>query len=357
MAPDSLAVELVAVGAAIAAAVCLAFLWNIARGWRGALVRGATIVTCLVSTAAVGLVWVNRQIDTYTSWSDLLGSSATAPATPSATPAPPATQGPTPGATHGATGGRIISFTVAGRASGLTMPVYAYLPAAYDLDRTTHFPVVEALHGYVGSPLFWQRKLNVVAVLDEEIAAGRMAPTVVIFPYQTPTPLLDTECTNLVNGPQAETFLTVDVPADVRTRLRIRADRNGWGLIGYSTGAYCATDLLLRHPAQYAAAASLSGYPAPGIAVGDGTEHTLYDDAWRLRHLPIPAGALYLACARSDAGALRGTLTLARLARSPLSVTTAYVNGGGHNGQTWIAMEAPAFDWLSTWLGRPTSTP
>ncbi|MFD0521128.1 alpha/beta hydrolase [Paractinoplanes durhamensis] len=246
---------------------------------------------------------------------------------------------------------------MAGRASGMTMPVYAYLPPGYDSRPDTRFPVVEALHGYPGSPLQWIRRFGVAAVLDQEISAGRMAPTVVLFPYQTPQPLVDTECANLVGGPQAETFLTVDVPAAARARLHLRPTGDGWGLIGFSAGGYCAADLALRHPGEYTAAASLSGYATPGIRIGNGTENTLYDDVWRLRHLPIPAVALYLSCARADPAAMRSTAQLAHAARPPLAVTTAFINGGGHNTQTWLAMEAPAFDWLSTMLGRPVGGP
>jgi enterochelin esterase-like enzyme len=293
------------------------------------------ILACLATTAATGLIWVNRQIDEYPTWASMLGSTAAAVTT--ATTAD----------------GQIRSFTVDGRASHLTMPVYAYLPPGYGTDTTTRYPVIEALHGYPGSPLQWIKKLDVSGVLDTEIGAGRMAPTIVLFPYQTPNPRLDTECTNLVGGPQAETFLTVDVPEFARAHLRVRTGLGTWGLTGYSAGAYCASDLLLRHPTEYAAAASLSGYADPGIPVGDGSEHTSYNEMWRLTHLPVPAVALYLACAKTDRGALRGTESLARLARAPMSVTTSYVNGGGHNQATWRAMEAPSFDWLSSWLGRP----
>jgi enterochelin esterase-like enzyme len=339
--PDSLAAELLALTATVAATVVLALCWGRTHGFRRVLVRSAAVLFCLTTTAATGLIWANRQVDTYTTWSSLFGS-------------PPVTA--VPGRTtpaDGAGSGRVIAFTVAGQASGMTMPVYAYLPPGYAGQRGTRFPVIEALHGYPGSPLQWFKRLDAATVLDQEIDAGRMAPTVVLFPWQTPDPKLDTECADLVGRAQAETFLTVDVPAAARARLHVRTDVAGWGLIGYSAGGYCAGDLALRHPGEYTAAASLSGYASPGIRIGDGTENTLYNDLWRLGHLPVPAVALYLACARTDTAAYQNTRALARAARSPLSVTTSYVNGGGHNNQTWRAMEAPAFDWLSTTLGRP----
>jgi enterochelin esterase-like enzyme len=177
----------------------------------------------------------------------------------------------------------------------------------------------------------------------------------VLFPYQTPKQLLDTECTNLTGGPQAETFLTRDVPSYAKAHLRVRTDRAGWALIGYSAGGFCATNLALRHPAEYAAAASLSGYSNPGIKVGDGSEKTTNNDAWRLTHLPQPATSLYLAWAADDPPTRRASLLIARLAHAPLAVTTAVVGHGGHSDAAWQAMEAPAFDWLSAHLARPST--
>jgi S-formylglutathione hydrolase FrmB len=343
MGPDSLPVEVVAAAAAVIAGVVLAVIWDVSHRWRAAL-RTTAAALCALTAAATALVWVNRQVETYTTWSDLFGASVSRGAVAASSVIP---------AADGRSSGRLVTFTVVGRASGLALPVIAYLPTAYDTSSTTRFPVIEALHGFPGSPLTWLHRLHAADYLDREIAAGRMAPTVVLFPYITPDPLLDTECTNLVHGPHMETFLTVDVPAAARARFRIRTDRDGWGLIGYSAGGFCATNLALRHPTQYAAAASLSGYAEPGIPIGDGSERTYNNAAWRLTHLPVPAIALYLACARTDAGAMRDTAKLARLAHTPMSTTTSYVGTGGHNDQTWQAMEAPAFDWLSGWIGRP----
>lgn len=331
MSPDSLGPELLALAAAVAAAVMVGPLWR-----RGVAVRAAALTTCLVTAAATALLWVNRQVDTYPTWASLLGSEPAA-AMPVA-------------ATGGAGRGTVTTMTVTGPASGLTLPMYVYLPPGYDQQSGLRYPVVEAFHGYPGSPAQWFNGLHAADVLDAEISAGRMAPTVVLFPYQTPDPTLDTECTNLPGGPQTETFLTVDVPAAAKARFRIRTDAAGWGLIGYSAGGYCAADLLLRHPTEYAAGAALSGYATPGIQVGHGAE---YDLLWRLAHLPVPAVSLYLGCARTDRHPMRDTAALAVAARAPLSVTTSYLGGGGHNMRTWQALEAPAFDWLSTSLGRP----
>jgi S-formylglutathione hydrolase FrmB len=358
MAPDSAGTELVTVIAAIAAAAALALFWNRAQGWRRIVLRAVSVLACMVTAVAFAGSWINRQVDFWPSWTSEHDTvPGAAPATKPGTAATgPIAAGPVTSPVRGS--GRVVTVTVTGVASKLTLPMWVYLPAGYDPAGSLRYPVVEALHGYPGVPAQWLHALTGPRILDQEIAAGRMAPTVVLFPQQSPRPLrLDTECTNLVGSAQSETFLTQDVPAYMRTHFKVRSDQSAWSLIGFSAGAYCATQLLLRHPNQYAAAASLSGYLDPGIHVGDGSEHTTYNILWRLQHLPIPAVALYLACARADATAFTATAAIAAAAHNPLSLTTAYINGGGHSSQSWQAMEAPAFDWLSSWLGQPTPEP
>ncbi|GIF23745.1 enterochelin esterase-like enzyme [Actinoplanes tereljensis] len=309
-----------ALATVVATAVLLAALWGRLRP----IGRSALILAAALSVVGTATVQVNELVQAYP------------------------TGGGTPAAAS--SGSLLLTVSVPGR---LTLPMYVYLPAAY---RTGHgrFPVIEALHGYPGSPQTWLRRLHVQSYLDTEIAAGRMAPTVVLFPWQTPKRLLDTECTNLRDGPQAETYLTVDVPAFARAHYRVRTDRAGWGLTGYSAGAFCATNLALRHPGEYAAAASLAGYASPGITIGDGSEKTLNNPGWRLRHLPQPPIALWLGWAGDDRHSARDSRHLAALAHAPLTVTTAVVAHGGHSDAVWTRMEPPSFDWLSAHLARPT---
>jgi enterochelin esterase-like enzyme len=373
LAPDSVGAELVAAGAAVVAAVLLGLLWDTAGGWRRVLVRTAVSILCVAAVSATAGAWVNRQTEAYSTWSALVGGTDEPDPSADESPDPPSEPEPVPepspsGAAepNGASqpsvplipgGSRVETLTVAGKASGLTLTAWVYLPGAYDRpdQQKTRFPVIEALHGFPGSPRTWLDRLEVQQRLDREITAGRMAPTVVVFPYQTPRALVDTECLDLTKGPKALTFLTIDVPAAVRSGFRVRADRNGWGLIGYSAGGYCATNLLLRHPGIYRAAVSLSGYADAGISVGDGSEKTFNNVLWRLKNVPMPPVDLYLACARDDAHSMRDAMKMAGLARAPLSVTTGTVPHGGHSAGAWKAMEAPAFDWLSARLARPES--
>jgi enterochelin esterase-like enzyme len=343
---DGTAIVVVALAVVAGTAAALALLWDRTGPWR----RAGVAVACVLAVAVTAALQLNRLIEAYPTWSALTGVRAAAGDTASGESAVPAVAPRDPAHTGGS---HVFSVRVPGRVSGVTLPMYVYLPPGYARDRHRRYPVIEAMHGYPGSPRTWIRRLDVQGWLDREISAGRMAPTVVLFPYQTPQQLLDTECTNLVHGPHAEAFLTADVPAYARDHFRVRADRAAWGTIGYSAGGFCATNLTLRHPAEYAAAASLSGYAGPGIKVGDGSENTTNNDLWRLTHLAQPPVALYLAWAADDGPTSRNSLAIARLCHAPITVTMAVLAHGGHSDAAWQAMEAPAFDWLSAHLARP----
>ncbi|WP_199512622.1 alpha/beta hydrolase [Nucisporomicrobium flavum] len=329
----------VACGAALTAAATLvaAFLWDRFRAVGRTLL--SVVVTLLLSATCA--LQLNRLTVAYPSWSALVAAPSQEPALSTGLPVRPG-------------GGRLLTVTVPGRASGLSLTMGVYLPAAYDSPEGAgrRFPVIEMFHGYPGSPSTWVRRLKVVQHLDEEILAGRMAPTVVLLPYQTPRRLLDTECTDLAGGPQTETFLTEDVATYAATHYRVRTDRAGWGLMGYSAGGFCAMNLALRHPHRYAAAASLSGDAGPGIKVGDGSENTTNNVAWRLQNLPQPRAAFYVAWAADDRESRDGSRAVVRLARPPLTVTAVELPGGGHSHSLWRRMESPALDWLSGHLAR-----
>jgi enterochelin esterase-like enzyme len=346
MSPDSLTTQIITVVVALAAAIATAVGWDRLVG-PAKVLRPIAVAACLTTAAVAGFVAVDRTFEFYGTWSETFGlASAGAHAT--------TTSQHTAGE-HG----QVVSFTVQGQASHIDLPVYAYLPPGYDTE-TRRLPVVEALDGFPGSPLVWLRSLLAPAMLDREIAAHRIPPMVVVFPTQTQTAHRDLECVDAVGGPQMDTFLTVDVPAAVQRQFKVRTDPAGWGLIGYSTGGFCAVNLAMRHPDRYAAAASLSGYFS---AITDRTTGDLYRGSPKTREensplrrvtsTPVAPLALYLATAQDDRPGYLQLRHFASAARPPIRLTTATLPIGGHSRKVWRQMEGPAFDWLASWLAGP----
>lgn len=334
---------------AVAAAVAAAIIW---LGQRR-IVSVVVLVCSVLCSLASALSEANTQVLMYPNWSSLAG----------------ADRGPQlsgqratsihlprhrPGHSH------ILRYWLHGRVSGVTNKVWVYLPADYDpRARSAHYPVIQVFAGFPGGPQTWLARLHLVHILDDEIHAHRMAPTVVVLADQDANPARDSECVDPARGPRYDTFLSTDVVHDVRARFQVQQSAAGWGTIGYSTGGFCAVNLTYRHPNTYAAAASLSGYfsPVTDMTTGDlyrGNNRLRHDNdvLWQLRDHPkqAPRIDIYAGASGDDRAAVRAVEDLVRSARAPTRVTPAVLPTGGHTFAVWQALEAPALDWLSLQL-------
>jgi len=143
--------------------------------------------------------------------------------------------------------------------------------------------------------------LTLVPVLDQAVESGHVSPLIAVMPTSSIAPPRDTECVNVAGGPQAETYLTADVPDAITRDFRAQPATTGWAVMGYSTGGYCAVNLALRHPGRYRAAVSLAGYNAPtddrttgDLFAGSAALRDQNTTIWRVRRLPPPVLGLLL---------------------------------------------------------------
>jgi S-formylglutathione hydrolase FrmB len=165
-----------------------------------------------------------------------------------------------------------------------------------------------------------------------------------------------------VHGEQDETYLAVDVPADIQHDFRTLERPRSWAAVGYSTGAFCAVNLALHHPGRYAAAASLSGY---FTALVNGDTGNLYqrDTAARRWNSPLWVVGhdrvdvpLYLVASDGDPQALGAMRSMRQVARHRLPVVSVTLPSGGHNFHVWYAASLAAFPWLGAHLLAPGTT-
>lgn len=357
-----LAVLLVATAAAITATM---LLWD--RWWRPARF-GLRLLSLLVLMGLGTLVagdQINRSYGLYGSFSELVGNPTVQLHVASTRPVTRLQAEVVAAARRTAARGRgvVLRWRFVGHQSGITRGGYVYLPAAY-FERThptERFPVVELFHGYPGSPHIWLDALHLARNLDTEIASGRIPALIAVAPANYSG--YDGECVNAVGGQRNETFLAVDVPANVLGQLRALDTPGGWAAMGYSTGGFCAVNLALHHPERYAAAVSLSGY---FTALTDRTTGDLYhrDRAARLKNSPQwlvrhhdPAPSLYLFASGDDRQAVAQVRAFAAALPPTDPPTVVVAAHGGHNFMVWNAASIAAFDWLASHLIGPSSPP
>jgi S-formylglutathione hydrolase FrmB len=132
--------------------------------------------------------------------------------------------------------------------------------------------------------------------------------------------------------------------------------------MGDSTGGYCALSLAMREPTAFTAAASLSGYykAAEDSTTGDlfGGSQNLRDQAdlmWRLKNLPgVPVSLLVTSSKTETDYKATQAFIKAVSAKPPLSISSLFLQSGGHNFNTWNQETPQALPWVVGKLTVPT---
>jgi enterochelin esterase-like enzyme len=261
--------------------------------------------------------------------------------------------------------GFALTTTLPGPKSRVSRQGMIYLPPQYFQRQfaASRFPVIELIHGAPGTPADYEGRLKISGMLRNLIAARRVRPMVLVIPDANGGLDRSTQCLNMIGGEQDETYLAVDVPDDVTSRLRVLPPGPGWGIAGFSEGGYCAANLAMRHSERYGIAAALSGYFEP----------------LRTNRMPAPvdpfAGSRTLRAANSPLKVLArppryrlplfwvmagdGVQTDMVQAQAFVDLVGQYqrgvpflvIKGGQHNYVAWREAFPRMFEWASSRLG------
>jgi enterochelin esterase-like enzyme len=252
--------------------------------------------------------------------------------------------------------GKVLQVTVTGQHTGIVSAAnYVYLPPQYfqPAYARVRFPVVLALTGYPNDPWSIVRWLDLPSTAADLVADGKIGPAVYVMINVSVVLPRDTECTNVPEGPQAETFLAQDVPEAVERTFRVQTGRSGWSVLGYSTGGYCAAKLAMMYPQEFSSAVSLAGYYT---ALEDGTTGNLYGSSgayrnennldWRLAHLPAPPVSVLVTSSEVGEHDLPGTEAFLHLIHPPMRGYSLILAQGGHNYGTWVRQLPQSLEWI-----------
>jgi enterochelin esterase-like enzyme len=333
--------------------------------------RVAAIVACQLAAVLALAVAVNDYFDFYGSWSDLFGTAATGPVTIlQYHPASPGAGSPASSGSRGSSTpldvdrqyaapltrpGRVESVQVSG-ATGLSEEAFVYLPPQYDAPGASgRLPVTMIVAGYPGHVGTLVRNLDTVGTMGQLIRSGRTLPMVLVLISPTVASPRDTECADVVRGPPVETYLSADVPAWVAAHYRVFPPGRHWGVLGVSTGGFCAVKLAMRHPEVFGSAVGMSGYlhtlqdvTTGDLYGGDRSVRNANDPLWRLAHLPPPPVAVLLTAGRTESSVYPDVQRFVGLTRPPTSVATIVVPASGHNFEVWKRLLPTCLQWLSS---------
>ncbi|MEU7054902.1 alpha/beta hydrolase-fold protein [Streptomyces sp. NPDC046197] len=362
-------VLLLAVVCAVLLFVGTVWLWPrlARRNWRAVGGRiGLLLATQVALFACVGL-YANQSFGFYASWADLFGQE-----TDQGVVVDQSANGgsggplqvvstqrvPVSGAALPQVAGQIQKVDIMGRTTHIASPAYIYLPPEYFQPqyRARTFPAAVVLTGYPGTAHALVSKLKYPATAQDLAKKGRMQPMVLVMLRPTVAPPRDTECVDIPGGPQTETFFAKDLREAVTGHYRVGKAAGSWGIIGDSTGGYCALKLAVHHPEAYAAGVGLSPYykaptdPTTGdLFHGNKNLQNRADLLWSIKHLPAPDTSLLVTSSKDGESNYKPTVQFinAVKATNKTRISSIILGSGGHNFNTWMREIPPSLQWMS----------
>lgn len=280
------------------------------------------------------------------------------PATALAAATPPARWTPPPGI---ASSGTLTSAAIPGTVSGFdARDATIYLPPAYLTTPRALLPVLVLLPGQPGAPEDWFRAGNLVATMDAFAAThGGLAPVVVVAD-PLGSPFANTLCVDSPLG-NMFTYLSVDVPAWIRSHLQVDPDPQHWAVGGLSFGGTCALQLAVNAPMIYPTFLDFSGQDEPTLGDRKSTVNAAFGgnaaafarvnplDVLRTKRFPGTSG--FISAGRDDPeyGPQAARVVAATKAAG---MDIQYVKlPGGHSWTVWAAALERSIPFLARRVG------
>ncbi|WP_217144686.1 esterase family protein [Streptomyces sp. AC627_RSS907] len=326
---------------------------------------GLLFVTQLAIFAAIGLA-ANQSFGFYASWADLFGRETgqgvvvdhSAGSTDRHLRVVGDRRVVQAAGSRPETTGRVEEIRIVGRTTRIATPAYVYLPPEYYQSRHSArtFPAAVVLTGYPGTAEALVDKLRYPRTALDLAKDGRMQPMILVMLRPTVAPPRDTECVDIPGGPQTESFFAKDLPEAVGAHYRVNKGPGSWGIVGNSTGGYCALKIAMHHPGTYAAGAGLSAYynapsdPTTGdLFQGDKERKNRANLWWYLKNKPAPATSLLVTSSRTGETNYKDTLKFIERVKEkkPTRISSIILESGGHNFNTWRREIPATLQWLS----------
>ncbi|WP_316520906.1 alpha/beta hydrolase [Kitasatospora brasiliensis] len=245
-----------------------------------AVLSGAAVLALAASLAACGSSGGEKGDHTAANTPAGSSSSAGGPSTagtPSATATPTANSkvlmptGPAANLSKArdTAAGPIMMTTVTGAKSGVSGKVWVWLPPEYNDPKfaKTGFPVLTLFAGGQsnGYNTWTDNQLPIQEENEKLVKEGKSHPFIMVMPVQNfnsdEKNALD--CSDIPGQPKMGTWMAEDIPDFVRANFRTVKGRDGWGVMGASTGGFCSAKLALQYPQVYKAAVPIDGYFIP----------------------------------------------------------------------------------------------
>ncbi|HEU5402789.1 MAG TPA: alpha/beta fold hydrolase, partial [Terriglobales bacterium] len=123
--------------------------------------------------------------------------------------------------------------------------VFVFLPPSYAKEKSRHYPVVYALHGYSIGAEQWTHEIHVPQTIEGAFAHG--AKEMIVVLPDSKTLHNGSMYSSSVTTGDFERFIAHDLVTYIDAHYRTMANRRSRGLVGHSMGGYGATRIGMKH--------------------------------------------------------------------------------------------------------------
>lgn len=141
-----------------------------------------------------------------------------------------------------------------------------YLPGSYATDTLRSYPVLYLLHGGGLSHSDFEQNCNLSGIADSLAVCGAIADMIIVTPEANRDNMMYFNTTEGRAGApdwQYENFFFREFIPYIESNYRVRTDRGGRAIGGFSMGGGAATVYGLHHPEMFAMVYDISGYQRP----------------------------------------------------------------------------------------------
>ncbi|MDR0961669.1 MAG: esterase [Mediterranea sp.] len=159
--------------------------------------------------------------------------------------------------------------------NGLERHINVYVPAGYDENSSTRYPVLYLVHGWGEDENGWSNQGHMANIMDGLIAAGKAVPMIVVMPSGD---IKTNSDVRTATGDVTQIFAKNLIPYIDKT-FRTKADKQNRAMAGLSRGGMQTTSTVFANMDMFGWMGTFSGFG--GMRGANNTVETMYNGVFK----------------------------------------------------------------------------
>jgi enterochelin esterase-like enzyme len=222
--------------------------------------------------------------------------------------------------------------------------------------------VIIALPGGIGYPdnYWFGPDLKLQEDFYKWSEEGKALPFILVMPVLNPDNQYH-DCSDIPGSQKMDTWLTQDVPELVKENFRTLRTRDGWGIMGSSSGGFCGLKSVLKYPNTFKVAIPSGPDIIPDSPLWHNNRQAMLadDPEWLAKRLIERGGPdVYFGFqvgTTETSVMVKVKRFIAQYGHGPVHTRLQVITGGEHNARSYTrGMDDGTIQWISQYMQGPS---